>query len=75
MSLTLYSTAGCHLCEEAQVLLAGLGVSAAVVDILDEPSLVAAYGERIPVLKRDGGQELGWPFDSEQLKAFLWQQS
>ncbi|EKE72173.1 glutaredoxin family protein [Gallaecimonas xiamenensis] len=73
MSLTLFHTQGCHLCEEAQALLAACQVQAALVDIVTDPQLVARYGERIPVLMNHQGQELGWPFDMELLNAFLWQ--
>ena len=35
---------------------------------VDDEALVEKYGIRIPVLKRArDGEELGWPFDEEQL--------
>lgn len=53
--LQLYSTAGCHLCEEAEALLvqaraARPNLSWEVVDIADEDALFEKYGWLIPVL-------------------------
>jgi hypothetical protein len=42
------------------------------VDITDPDDLTETYGLRIPVLRRvDTGAELDWPFDTEQIVAFL----
>lgn len=76
MILTLYSTVGCHLCEEAEQLLHGAaqsrpGLSWEVVDIANDDSLFERYGWLIPVLACDGAGELRWPFDAETLHAFL----
>ena len=74
--LTLYSTDGCHLCEEAEALLAsalatGRGRPWRVVDIANDDALFARYGWHIPVLRRADGEELRWPFDADRLRAFL----
>lgn len=74
--LTLYSTANCHLCEEAaallqQALAAGVAGPWRVVDIADDDTLFERYGWHIPVLKRADGEELPWPFDGSALRAFL----
>lgn len=38
------------------------------IDIADDSFLFELYGVRIPVVKNEeSGEELGWPFDSEQL--------
>jgi hypothetical protein len=75
-SLYLYSTAGCHLCEQAEALLqpllrAGL-LHLQVVEISHDDTLVRRYGVRIPVLAGVDGkgewQELGWPFDEAQVR-------
>jgi len=72
MKLVLYSTSHCHLCEQAEVLLAQAGVEAEHVDIVDDDVLLEIYGTRIPVVKRlDNGEELGWPFDVALLLRFL----
>lgn len=69
----MYSTSGCHLCEEAQRLVyATLGFSVEEVDIADDEQLLERYGIRIPVLKRtDTGVEIGWPFGSEEVRALV----
>lgn len=72
MKLVLYSTTFCHLCEQAESLLAQLGIEAEHIDIVDDDDLLERYGTRIPVVKRmDDGSELGWPFDVEALQRFI----
>ncbi|KPA90565.1 MULTISPECIES: glutaredoxin family protein [Pseudomonas] len=71
----LFGTLGCHLCEVAEAVLMPLvehGLLVELVDIADDESLFERYGLRIPVLRRvDTGAELGWPFDAEQVVAFV----
>ncbi|KRP41487.1 Glutaredoxin-like domain [Pseudomonas libanensis] len=71
----LFGTLGCHLCEiaEAEIMpLVERGLLVELVDIADPVDLTEAYGLRIPVLRRvDTGAELDWPFDSDQVVAFL----
>lgn len=71
----LFGTLGCHLCEiaEAEIIpLVEHGLLVELVDITDPEDLTDAYGLRIPVLRRvDTGAELDWPFDTEQVVAFL----
>ncbi|VVN63019.1 hypothetical protein PS687_04621 [Pseudomonas fluorescens] len=71
----LFGTLGCHLCEiaEAEIMpLVEHGLMVELVDITDPADLTEAYGLRIPVLRRvDTGAELDWPFDAEQVVAFL----
>lgn len=69
-TLILYGTSGCHLCEAAQAVLEQAGVSARHIDIGENDELVERYGMRIPVLRRDTGEELGWPFDREAVERF-----
>jgi glutaredoxin len=72
MKLVLYSTSYCHLCEQAEALLAQLGIEAEHIDIVDDDDLLERYGTRIPVVNRlDTGSELGWPFDVEALRRFV----
>ncbi|MFH2133605.1 MAG: glutaredoxin family protein [Pseudomonadota bacterium] len=72
MKLVLYSTTFCHLCEQAEALLAQLAIEAEHIDIVDDDDLLERYGTRIPVVKRlDNGSELGWPFDVEALQRFI----
>jgi len=71
----LFGTLGCHLCELAEEVLMPLvdhGLMVELIDIADPEDLTQAYGLRIPVLLRvDTGAELDWPFDSDQVVAFL----
>lgn len=71
----LFGTLGCHLCEiaEAEIMpLVEHGLLVELVDITDPEDLTEAYGLRIPVLRRiDTGVELDWPFDTQQVVAFL----
>jgi hypothetical protein len=68
--VTLYSTQGCHLCEQAMALLLNVGVTPQVIDIAYDDDLYNRYGVTIPVVKsRDS--EINWPFDSEQIQVWL----
>ncbi|OOV89346.1 MULTISPECIES: glutaredoxin family protein [Pseudomonas] len=71
----LFGTLGCHLCEiaEAEIMpLVEHGLLVELVDITDPQDLTDVYGLRIPVLRRmDTGGELDWPFDTDQVVAFL----
>ncbi|WP_460952661.1 glutaredoxin family protein [Pseudomonas marginalis] len=71
----LFGTLGCHLCEiaEAEIMpFVERGLMVELVDITDPDDLTDVYGLRIPVLRRvDTGAELDWPFDSQQVVAFL----
>ena len=71
----LLGTLGCHLCEIAKAELLPLvehGLLVELVDIGDSEAMVEQYGLRIPVLRRvDTGAELDWPFDQNQMVAFL----
>ena len=71
----LFGTLGCHLCEiaEAEIMpLVEHGLLVELVDITDPEDLTDVYGLRIPVLRRmDTGAELDWPFDTDQVVAFL----
>jgi glutaredoxin len=52
--VTLYTRAGCHLCEEAERVLAANGIAFARVDIESDDELFKRYLERIPVVAVDG---------------------
>ncbi|MBV7296855.1 glutaredoxin family protein [Enterovibrio paralichthyis] len=78
MALVLYSTEGCHLCEEAMALYEAAEKSAAlrVIDIAFDDTLFERYGVTIPVLSLQNSDnsvidELGWPFDSSVLQTWL----
>jgi glutaredoxin-related protein len=73
--LNLYTTLGCHLCDEAAAMvnkLEALDLEMALVEISESEALLESYGVRIPVLKfQDGITELAWPFTDKELSAFL----
>ena len=70
-SLILYSTEGCHLCENAERLLRSMPelrrTTVDVVDIVDDDALVSRYGTTIPVLATEAGAELAWPFNVDDV--------
>lgn len=71
-SYKLYGTESCHLCDDAEDVLRGLGVVVEYIDIAGNDVLVEKYGIRIPVLQcMDTGAELGWPFDAGNVLEFL----
>ncbi|EPJ96643.1 hypothetical protein D3C76_1278890 [compost metagenome] len=71
----LFGTLGCHLCEVAEAELMPFvehGLLVELVDIAESEATAETYGLRIPVLRRiDTDAELDWPFDAEQVVAFL----
>lgn len=72
----LYTTLGCHLCEQAESLIktqeAALGFSWQAKEIADQDHLVELYGVKIPVLHCCTTQlELSWPFDEDELLEWL----
>ncbi len=79
MRVILYHTMGCHLCEQAEAVIAGFQVAfpqrsiqILKTDIADSEELVCLYGIRIPVLKIEGqSQTLDWPFDINELHNYL----
>ncbi|WP_434360691.1 glutaredoxin family protein [Parasalinivibrio latis] len=78
MALVLYSTEGCHLCENAWELCqqASIADRVRIEDIAFDDKLVARYGVTIPVLSLQDpsgevAAELGWPFDLTDLNSWL----
>lgn len=74
--LYLYTTIGCHLCEQAQAIAAPIAaryqLDIALVDIADSDELMARYGVLIPVLALAAtGQELRWPFSGAEVEQLL----
>jgi hypothetical protein len=71
----LFTTLGCHLCEDAheQLLLlacSGIDLSIELAEISDSDDLMDRYGTTIPVIRADD-RELGWPFSADELRTFL----
>lgn len=75
MIAQLFTTLGCHLCEEAHELLLsltgqGMDLHIELVEIVDSEELMDRYGVIIPVIKV-AGREICWPFSIDELQAFL----
>jgi len=73
-SYTLYSSPGCHLCDQARLIIARLKQQLVYteIDISDDDLLISRYGALIPVLRNnDSGKELYWPFEEVEVERFL----
>lgn len=71
----LYTTLGCHLCEDALTMLNQLnqndpGINITEVEIADSDELMKRYGIRIPVVAIQEA-EIGWPFSEKELADFI----
>jgi hypothetical protein len=73
MRLMLFGTSGCHLCEEAEVIVnACVPDGVDYVDIAEQEQWQEQYAMRIPVLYDPvTKQELGWPFDPREVEEFI----
>jgi glutaredoxin len=73
--VTLYSRAGCHLCDDARAVIehvcAELGESYDEIDIDSDPDLQRRFGEEIPVTFVDGRQHDFWRVDPVRLRTAL----
>ena len=68
----LYSTSHCHLCEQAELMLATLAADFdfewTTIEIAEDLNLLTLYELKIPVIKRvDNSHEISWPFTSNQI--------
>lgn len=72
----LFGTSACHLCEQAEDVLAALLAQGCdweveLVDIAENDNLMDRYALSIPVLQNKHSlQELCWPFDGDAVQAF-----
>ena len=76
LNLKLFTTSGCHLCEQAAEMLDLLQAEQRCtwqpIEIADQDELIEHYGVRIPVVvDKLTGKELGWPFTQQQLGGWL----
>lgn len=75
--LTLYTTQGCHLCAELEARVEALTLQPVAwrrVEVSDDETLLARYGERIPVLADEAGGELAGGVELDRLSDWLrWQ--
>lgn len=73
--ITVIGKPGCHLCDNAQVVVdrvaADLGVGVTVLSILDDADLHERYWEQIPVILVDGRRHDYFHVDEQRLRAAL----
>ena len=67
----LYGTEGCHLCEDAELILHEAGIQFQSQDIMSNEAWQEKFGLLIPVLWHTASQrQLNWPFDNQQVQSF-----
>lgn len=73
--VTLYTRAGCHLCEAAAAVLAAererTWFALEVVDVDRDPELAGRYGVRVPVVAVDGVEVFEYEVPVDLLRARL----
>jgi glutaredoxin len=73
--VTLYTRAGCHLCDDAlDVVAAACAASGSeyqLVDIDAQPELREKYGDQVPVVTVDGNTVGFWRIDKDVLTQAL----
>ena len=73
--VTLYSRPGCHLCDDARLVIeevcAEAGTTYDEVSIADDPDLERRFGHEVPVTFVDGKQHDFWRVDRARLLAAL----
>ena len=75
-TVTVYTRAGCHLCEEAERVVRAEeatdgGFRLELVDIDRDPELVRRYGVRVPVVAVDGEELFEYEVPTDLLRARL----
>lgn len=67
----LYTTQGCHLCEQAHQMLEQLApeenLHITLVEIGDDDQLTARFGTAIPVVEFSDETMLFWPFEQADI--------
>ena len=75
LELTVYSRAGCHLCEEMierlQKLRDDFSFTIAVVDVDGDPLLAARFDTEVPVLAHGAHELCRYRFDASRVGAYL----
>jgi hypothetical protein len=74
--VTLLGKPGCHLCDDARAVVRGVladypQVAFEEKSILDDPALLDAYAEEIPVVLIDDRVHTIWKVDENRLRAAL----
>jgi hypothetical protein len=69
--LLLFGTFGCHLCEQAELIIKNC-LAIETIDIVEQKHWQEQYAVRIPVLYHpETKKDLGWPFNTAQVKKFI----
>lgn len=75
ITITLYSKAGCRLCDDARGYLEELAADHEIdieeIDIRSDPILFERYRYRIPVILLDGVERLEGRIEQEDVYALL----
>jgi glutaredoxin len=75
MRLTLYGRPECHLCHDMRAVVEAVRTEVAFdleeVDVDGDPTLVAAYGQEIPVLVVNGRKAFKYRVTPTALRARL----
>lgn len=77
LTLLLLGTSGCHLCEEAEEIIASCSldtdkISIEMLDIAEQEQYQADFAHYIPVLYHfETMSRLNWPFDQRQVQEFI----
>jgi glutaredoxin len=66
--LVLYGRPGCHLCDDARVVLERVGEPFDEIDIESDDELLKRYLERIPVIALDGQELYDFFVDEQDLR-------
>jgi len=66
--LVLYGRPGCHLCDDARIVLQRIGEPFDEVDIDSDDELFKRYLERIPVITLDGEELYDFFVDEQDLR-------
>ena len=69
--LVLYSRPGCHLCDDARVVLERIGEPFDEIDIDSDDELFKRYLERIPVVTLNGEELFEFEVDEAALRRRL----
>ncbi|SDD72911.1 Glutaredoxin-like domain [Sanguibacter gelidistatuariae] len=73
--VVVYTRAGCHLCAEAEEVVARVcaatGSGWMTIDVDTSPELAGRYGEYVPVVMVDGVQQGFWRIDEARLTRLL----
>ncbi len=75
MKVTLYTRAGCHLCDEAKKVLkeaqAATGFDLEEVDIDRDPNLKTQFHEQVPVVFINGRKAFKYRVEPRELRRRL----